>query len=353
MRWADWWILFRDAGLEWVEDKVPRLGAALAFYSTLSLAPLLLIVLAIAGAIFGEEAARGQILGQMDGLIGTQGAEAIEGMIAGARSPGGSLFASIIGVVTLLFAASGVFGELQDAMNTIWEVQPKPGRGLWGIVRDRFFSFAMVIGVGFLLLISMILSAALSALGDYFVGLAPGAEFAMQFVNAIVSFGAITGLFAATFKVLPDVEMAWRDVWIGAFLTAALFVIGKYLIGLYLGQGTLGSTYGAAGSIVALLLWIYYSTQILFFGAEITQVYANRFGSRIVPARNAVPVTEEARAQQGLTRLSEQQRNPTNSKSTAKSKTSTKRPAKKKSSTSRSKTTRRQKTNRPKSRKTS
>ena len=296
------WGLVKAAVSEWTEDKVPRLGAALAFYSVLSLAPLLLIAIAIAGLVFGAEAAQGQLVGQIRSLVGTEGGRAIEAMLANAPKHGAGVVATVVGLATLLYGASGVFGQLQDALNTIWEVEPKPGRGLWGFVRDRFLSFTMVLGTGFLLLVSLVLSTALAAAGKYLGGFLPDWAPALQALDLAVTFAVITLLFAMIFKYLPDVEIAWGDVWLGGVSTAALFLVGKFAIGLYLGRSGIGSAYGAAGSFVVLLVWINYSAQILFFGAEFTQVYAKRHGSRITPARGAEPVTERARIQQGISR---------------------------------------------------
>jgi len=295
--------LLKDTFSEWSEDKVPRLAAALAYYTAFALAPLLLIAIAVAGLVFGREAASNQIGQQLAGLLGPTAAESVNTMVeAAGANKGGGILASIIGVVTLLFAASGVFGELQDSLNTIWEVQPKPNQGLLATLKQRFFSFAMVLGVGFLLLVSLMLSAALGALGSVVAGDQADQSLIWKVVNFVVSFGVTTLLFALIYKVLPDVKIQWRDVWIGALVTALLFTLGKAAIGWYLGRPGTTSTYGAAGSFVALLLWVYYSAQILFFGAEFTQVYAKAYGSQIEPAANAVPMTEEARAQQGIPR---------------------------------------------------
>lgn len=307
------WDLLKQTGLEWMEDKVPRLGAALAFYSVLSLAPLLVIAIAIAGLVFGEEAARGQVVEQMGGLVGKQGAEAIQTMIANARKPESGIIAAVIGVASLLFAATGVFGELHDAMNTIWEVQPKPGGGVMGFIKDRFLSFTMVLGIAFLLLVSLVLTTALAATGKYLSSLVPFAA-VMQVLNFVISFAVITLLFAMMFKLLPDVKIGWSDVWIGAVITGLLFTLGKLLIGLYLGHSSIGSAYGAAGSFVVLLVWVYYSSQILFFGAEFTQVYADKYGSRIVAAEGAEPVTDEARAKQGIPRTDKPRAEPPEAK---------------------------------------
>ncbi len=258
---------------KWRADNAPMLGAALAFYSVLSIGPLLLIVIAIAGLMFGREAASGELVSQMRGLMGEQGAEAIQAAIANAHKPEEGFWAMLAGVATLLFGASGVFGQLQDALNIIWGVKPEAGRGFIRMVRERFLSFTMVLGAGFLLMVSLIVSALLTALGTYFTGLLPQLAPVMQLVNTLVSFAIIALLFALMFKYLPDTPVRWQDVWIGALLTALLFTVGKYLIGLYLGSSTIGSTYGAAGSVVVLLVWIYYSAQIFFFGAEFTRVW--------------------------------------------------------------------------------
>jgi membrane protein len=294
------WQLIKEIVVAWNEDKAPRLAAGLAFYTMFTLAPLLIIVIAIAGLAFGQDAARGQIVGQIQGLVGAESAHAIEDFLEQVGAPKSGIIATAIGLATLLLGVWWVFGELQDALNTIWEVAPKPGRKALQVLRVRLVSFAMMIGVGFLLLVSLVLSAALSALGTYLVGLLPEFETTLQLLNIVVSFGIITLLFAMIYKIVPDVLIAWSDVWIGAAATALLYTIGKYVIGVYLGTSSTASAYGAAGSLVVILIWIYYSAQILFLGAEFTKVYAQRYGSRIVPTAIAVPITEEARAQQGL-----------------------------------------------------
>jgi membrane protein len=300
------WVLLKETFAEWNNDKASRLAAALAYYTIFSLAPLLIIAIAIAGAVFGEEAAKGEIVEQLQGLVGREGAQFIQIAIENASKPNQGTIASIISVVVLLFGASGLFAQLQDALNTIWEVQPKPGRGLVGMLRDRFLSFSMVLGVGFLLLVSLIISAALAAFVNYFGNLLPGISLLLQFANFIISFAITTVLFGLIYKVLPDVEITWSDVWIGAMITSLLFSFGRFLLGMYLSNSSFGSTYGAAGSVVILLAWVYYAAQILFFGAEFTQVYARRYGSQIVPAKNAVPITAGARAEQGMKNSDEQ-----------------------------------------------
>ncbi len=302
MKLKDCWDLIKATGQEWVKDKVPRLGAALAYYTALSLAPLLVIIITIAGFAFGQRAAQHQLNTEIQQWVGKDAALAIQAMIRHSRGVAEGLIAGGVGVIMLLLGASGVFSELQDSLNTIWEVEPKAGRGMLGMIKDRFLSFAMVLGIGFLLLVSLVITTALSAIATYVAGLFGDIGSVLQVVNFFVSLGVILLLFALIFKYLPDAKIAWKDVWMGAGLTALLFVLGKYLLGLYLVHSGIGSTYGAAGSFVVLLVWVYYSSQILYFGAEFTKVYANKFGSRIVPAENAKPATSEARAKQGFPR---------------------------------------------------
>jgi membrane protein len=292
--------VLKEAYREWSEDKASRLAAALAYYTAFSIAPLLLIAISIAGLVFGRAAAQGQVFGQLQGLLGPEAAGTIQASIATSQDTGASTLSAIIGLAMLVWSASNVFSQLQDALNTIWEVQPDPRAGIGATVKRRFLSMTMVLGIGFLLLVSLLLSAGISVVGAFFQGLLPGGAVVWQFVNVLLSFGIITLLFAAIYKILPDVEIAWSDVWVGAAATALLFTIGKLLIGLYLGHATVGSTFGAAGSLLVFLVWVYYSAQILFFGAELTQVYARKFGSRIKPAAGAIALTEEARAEQGM-----------------------------------------------------
>ncbi|HVJ86977.1 MAG TPA: YihY/virulence factor BrkB family protein [Caulifigura sp.] len=296
----EWKELFVQTAKDWSEDKVPRLGAAMAFYTALSMAPLLVIALRVAAYFFGDEAAAGEIERQAQAMIGKDGAEALQAMIENADEEKSGTIAAVLGIVTLLFGASGVFGQLQDSMNTIWEVQPKPGRGIWGFVRDRFLSFAMVMGCAFLLLVSLVVTTMLSAAMSFTQQFGDNFGWLATLLNEGVSLLVITGIFAVTFKMVPDVKIAWRDVWIGAVITALLFAIGKFGLSMYLSRSSMASSYGVAGSLIVLLVWVYYSAQIVFFGAEFTQVYANKYGSRIVPSENAIPVTEEARAQQGM-----------------------------------------------------
>ena len=285
--------LLKTTVFEWLDDQAPMLGAALAYYTVFSLAPLLIITIAIAGLIFGAEAAQGQIFDQLRGLLGAASGKAMQEIVQSASAePKTGVVATVIGFVTLLFGASGVFGQLQASLNIIWGVQPKPGRGIVGIIRDRSLSFGFILVVGFLLLVSLLLTAAIAFVGKQFGTMVPGMEAVIQLLNSILSLAVITLLFAMMFKILPDANIAWRDVWTGAFITALLFTIGKFALGLYLGRSGVASSYGAAGSLIVLLLWVYYSSQILFFGAEFTQVYANRFGSHVTPSSNAIAVAK-------------------------------------------------------------
>lgn len=285
---------------EWQEDKVSRLAAALAYFAVFSIPPVLVIAIAIAGMVYGQQAAQQQLLNQLNGVLGEQGLGAIETILQQADRPGGELLPTVISLGLLFFAGSAVFVQLQDAMNTIWGVAPDPDRGIMGTIKDRLFSFILILGIGLLLLASLVVSALLSTFNSYIAGLFPGASIVLWLVNLLVSLGVVMLLFAAIFKVIPDVEIAWSDVWVGAFITAVLFQIGQFALSIYLGRSSPASAYGAAGSIIVLLLWIYYTAQILFLGAEFTQVYANRYGSHIRPDEDAVPLTEEARAQQGI-----------------------------------------------------
>ncbi len=278
--------LLREAYAEWQRDGALDLGAALAYYTSFSLAPLFVIVIAIAGLAFGAEAARGEIFAQLRGLIGVNGAEAIETAVASASRPTSGILATLVGFGALLLGASGVFAQLQGSLNRIWSITPP--RGGWrAMLQNRVTSFAMVVGIGFLLLVSLVVNAGLAALGHWLGGRMSGMLLLLNVANALISYAGITVLFAMMFKMLPDAQIAWRDVWIGAAITSLLFTIGKSLISLYVGQTAVGSAYGVAGSILVILAWIYYSSQIFFFGAECTQVYANLYGShiRVRPAR--------------------------------------------------------------------
>ncbi|MFN0130666.1 MAG: YihY/virulence factor BrkB family protein [Verrucomicrobiales bacterium] len=285
--------LLREAATEWVDDNAMRLSSSLAYYAIFSLAPLLVIVVAIAGLVFGEEAARGQLAQQISTLAGKGAGEAIQSAVqASASQKATGLAATLFGLAVLLFGASTVFAELKDSMNTIWGVVVKPGRPFLALVRDRFFSFSIVLAIGFLLLVSLVISFLLTALGEYISGHFELPPLVWQVGDFFFSLAVITGLFSLIFKMLPNVRLVWRDVWLGAVGTAFLFTLGKAVIGFYLATSGIASMYGAAGSVVIVLAWIYYSACILFFGAEITKVYARKFGSGIVPNSHAVLILD-------------------------------------------------------------
>jgi membrane protein len=280
------WELLSATIDEWFRDNAGRLGAALAFYTVFSLAPLLVVVVGVAGLVLERAEVQLYILEQMREMIGPEGAQAIGNVLTTVHRPGGGLRATIIGLVTLFFGASMMVGELRNALNTIWEVPQAEGvsllQSLVGTLRNRFFAFMMVLGIGFLLLISLVANAWLAAMGNYvqgFIGIAPEL---LQAANFVIWFLVSTLLFGLIYKVLPDVQIAWSDVVVGAIVTSLLFTLGKTLIGWYLGASAIGSAYGAAGSLAILLAWVYYSAQVFFLGAEFTQVYANRYGSRLV-----------------------------------------------------------------------
>ncbi len=298
--------LTKESFSEWSEDRASRLAAALAYYTVFSLVPLLVIIISLAGLLGRGSDVENQVLFQMQNLIGEQGRAFFQDLITNASKPSTGITATIIGFVTLLFGALGVFGELQESLNTIWEVKVKPAGGVWESIKrlvfKRLISFTMVLGIGFLLLVSLVVSAGLAAVQDYIGYLLPLPDIVLSLLNFAISFTLITLLFALIFKILPDADIAWRDVWLGAVVTSLLFTIGKFAIATYLGRSSIQSSFGAAGTLALVLVWVYYSAQILFLGAEFTQVYANKYGSRIVPDRNAVPISEEARAKQGMKR---------------------------------------------------
>jgi len=275
-----------------LQDKAPQLGAALAYYTVFSLAPLILVLLAIVGVIFRDNPAGAwnKITQQISYFLDPSALQVVQSIAQKASQPGKSTIATIIGIALALFGASGVFGQLQDALNTIWGVKAKPGTGLWGFLRARFLSFAMVGGICFLLLVSLAVEALLKGFSHYVQSVLPGGIGIAVSVYLVFDFAVVVLLFAMIFKFLPDVQIQWRDVWIGAIITAILFGIGKWLLGFYLGSGAAGSAYGAASSLITLLLWVYYSSQILLFGAEFTQVYAARSGRAFKPSEYAVRV---------------------------------------------------------------
>jgi membrane protein len=284
--------LLKQTFSEWLEDKAPQLGAALAYYTVFSLAPLVLVLLAIVGLIFHNDpgGAWNKITEQMSYFLDKSAVDVVQNIAQKAAQPNKSVLATVVGVLLALFGASGVFGQLQDALNTVWGVKAKPGAGIWGFLRSRFLSFAMVGGICFLLLVSLTLESLLKGFSHYAQSVLPGGIVIALAVYWVFDLAVVILLFAIIFKFLPDAEIRWRDVWIGAAMTAIFFAIGKWALGLYLGSGSAASAYGAASSLITLLLWVYYSSQILLFGAEFTQVYANRAGRDIKPAEHAIRV---------------------------------------------------------------
>ena len=289
---ADSISLLKQTFSEWLDDKVPQLGAALAYYTVFSLAPLILLLLAIVGFLFRNDPAGAwqKVTEQMSYFLDKSAIDVVQGIAQKASQPNKGVLATGIGILLALFGASGVFGQLQDALNTIWGVKTKPGVGIMGFIRSRFLSFAMVAGVCFLLLVSLVFESVLKSFSRYVQAMFPGGIVIALVVYSIFDLAVVVLLFASIFKFLPDVKIQWRDVWIGAVMTAIFFAIGKWALGLYLGSGTASSAYGAASSLITLLLWIYYSSQILLFGAEFTQVYAARAGRAFVPDKYAVRV---------------------------------------------------------------
>jgi membrane protein len=288
------WNLLKQAFAEWSANNGPRLGAALAYYSVFSIAPLLIIAIAVASLVFGQEAAQKNIVSEIEGTVGSPVAKAIQEMLAANNDVQSGTGATILGLALLLVGAAGVFGQLKDALDTVWGVAPRPGRGLRGMLWDRFASMTMVLGSGFLLLVSLILNAVLSAMSTSLSGSLPGGAWLWQAINMIVSFGVVTVLFALIFKYVPEAQIAWKDVWAGAALTSVLFSVGKFLLGWYLGQASTTSAYGAAASLVVILIWVYYASQILLFGAAFTRVHATWQGAGIKPAPGAIRVKSEA-----------------------------------------------------------
>lgn len=264
----------------WINDYAPSMGAALAYYTVFSIAPLLVIVIAAAALIFGEELARAAIIEQASGMIGENGAKAIESMLASAQKPKQGVIASILGILILIIGATTVFAELETNLNRVWKVEPDQGSGLWHFTRTRLLAFGMVLAIGFLLIISLVVSAGIAAWGKYWSGWFDGWEVVLHAANFVVSVTIITVLFAIIYKFIPRVAIRWRDVWIGALVTSLLFTLGKFLIGIYIGKAGVESSYGAAGALAVILIWVYYSAQIFLLGAEFTKVYAESHGSR-------------------------------------------------------------------------
>ena len=290
----------RAAGRAWWDDDCQRMGASLSYYTLFAIAPILLVATAIAGMAFGAEAVRGEVVGQLDHLVGREGALAVQSLLEGAAHRRAGIVATLIGGITFLIASTGAFLELQVAFNTIWRVKPNPGRYFHAFVLDRVRSFGLVVAIGFLLLVSLTVTAALAALNAWLFNLSPADALLWNIVNTLVSIVVTTGLFALLFRFLPDVRLRWRDVTTGAGVTAVLFTIGQQVIGLYLGQSSIASSYGAAGSMMILLLWVYYSCQILLFGAQFTRVWACRHGAKVKPEAFAVKDPEAVKPKSAL-----------------------------------------------------
>jgi membrane protein len=289
------WIITKQAVTAWVDDFAPSMGAALAYYTIFSLAPMLIIVIAIAGFFFGQNTAQGEIIQQLRDLVGDTGAVAIEGLLKSVSEPGKGIVAATLGTLTLMIGATAVFGELQSALDRIWKVPPETKRGgLWKLARKRLLSFGMVMGLGFMLLISLVLSAALAALGKWSGNILGNWGIVLEVLNLAVSFAVITALFAMIYKFMPRASIPWRDVWVGAAVTALLFTLGKFLIGLYLGGSNMASGFGAAGSLVVLLAWIYYSAQIFLLGAEFTWVFSQRRLERLKAGMTTEPLVPQS-----------------------------------------------------------
>ncbi len=279
--WRQFYDFMKEAINAWIDDYAPSMGAALSYYTLFSIAPLLMIVISVAGLVFGEDAARGHITAQLRGFLGEEGAIAIEGLLKSVSLQGKGIMGTVIGVVLLLIGATTVFAELQSTLDRIWRVpeRQKP-QGIMGLLRARLLSFGLILGLGFVMIVSLIASAAMSAIGEWWAPWFGGWEIVLQAVNFVLSLVLVTVVFAMIYKLMPSVPIAWRDVWVGAVVTAALFTVGKFLIGLYIGKSGVTSGFGAASSIVLLLVWVYYSAQIYLVGAEFTWVYTHRFGSK-------------------------------------------------------------------------
>lgn len=292
------WRLLKETVSEWQFNQVSLLASSLAYYTVFSLAPLAIVAIMIVGAIFGEAAAKGEIVARIQDVVGQEGAQVIETAIANLREDtAGGAFRLIITLGVLLFGASGVFAQIQNALDKIWEVKPEPGRNIMHFLRKRLLSFAMVLVIAFLLLVSMVVNTVLGVLVNVLSDFLPGFSFLWQFISFLVSFGMITLLFAAIYTILPDAQVEWRDAFVGAIITAILFMLGQFLFGLFLSRTQLGSAYGVAGSFIIIITWIYYAAHILFLGAEFTKVYARRHGSPIVPEDHAVSVSSHDQGQ--------------------------------------------------------
>ena len=279
--------LLKETFREWQADKASRIAAALAYYTVFSISPLLVIAVAIAGTIFGDETAQAEITSRLTSLVGEDGVKPILQSLNNMSQPRTIGFASLISLGVLILGASGIFAQLQDALNTVWKVKPQPGQGLLPFLRKRLSSFIMVFAIGLLLIVSLVLSAVVATLNRYKIDSVPGSAILWENLDFILSFGLLTFLFCLMFKYVPDVKIAWKDVFVGSIITALLFLFGKFLLGLYISKGSLGSAYGAAGSLIIFLAWVYYTAQIILFGAEFTQVYARMYGSKIRPSKHS------------------------------------------------------------------
>lgn len=291
--------LIKGAFQDWSKDKAARLAAALAYYTIFSIGPMLLVVIAIVGFIFGSDAAQGKITSTLTGVLGADGAKFLQGLIASANHPAAGIIATVVGLVTLLMSALGIFGQLKDALDTIWEVEPEKGGGIMGIIKKELLNFLILLGAGVLLVASLLANTLFAAISPLIGGLFQDLAILWNVLNYIVSFAILSFMFGALYKFLPDVRIAWKDALIGGAATALLFVVGQIALGIYLGFAKVGSAFGAAASLVVLLVWIYYSAIIVLLGAEFTQEYANNYGSGVQPKPGASFMTEEARAQQG------------------------------------------------------
>jgi membrane protein len=292
-----WWQLAKQAVVSWSDDYAPSMGAALSYYSVFSMAPLLLIVISVAGLVFGEEAARGELFGQLAGLMGTEAAKTMESLLVSVNKPAQGIVSTIIGIAVLLIGATTVFGELQNALDRIWRAPARPDQsGLWTLLHTRLLSFGMVLGIAFLLMVSLVLGAVVSALGKWWGDALIGWEITAQVINVVVGFALTTGVFAMIYKLMPRVQVRWYDVWIGAAVTALLFTVGRFLIGLYIGKSGVASSFGAAGSLIVIFVWVYYSAQVFLMGAEFTWLFAKQYGSmRDLPGDATAPAPTSVR----------------------------------------------------------
>ncbi|KQP18450.1 hypothetical protein ASF43_07935 [Pseudorhodoferax sp. Leaf267] len=275
-----WWALIKQAVVAWSDDYAPSMGAALSYYSVFSMAPLLLIVISVAGLVFGEEAARGELFGQLAGLMGVEAAKTMETLLVSVNKPAQGIISTLIGVAVLLIGATTVFGELQNSLDRIWRAPARnTSSGLWNLLHTRLLSFGMVLGIAFLLMVSLVLGAVVSALGKWWGDAFIGWEIVAQLINIVLGFALTTGVFAMIYKIMPRVHVRWYDVWIGSAITALLFTVGRFLIGLYIGKSGVASSFGAAGSLIVIFVWVYYSAQVFLMGAELTWHYAKTYGS--------------------------------------------------------------------------